>query len=76
MAYLELMDTLARTVWYTDFKRAEGPLGQVFTPEEGAREGRHRVGEFQLQEYRTCSHDEPYVQFRGRKGFGEELFKL
>lgn len=76
MAYMELMDTLARTVWYTDFKRAEGPLGQIAAGEEGAREGRHRVGEFQLLEHLTCSHDGPYVQFRGRKGFGEELFKL
>ena len=76
MAYKELMDTLARTVWYTGFKRAEGPLGQVAMGEEEAREGKHRVGEFQLQEHLTCSHDGPYVHFRGRKGFGEELFNL
>ena len=76
MAYMELMDTLARTVWYTDFKRAEGPLGQISAGDEGAREGRHRVNEFQLEEHITCHHDGPYVQFRGRKGFGEELFKL
>ena len=48
MAYMEVMGTLARTVWYTDFKRAEGPSGQISAEEEGAREGRHRANEFHL----------------------------
>ncbi len=29
MAYMELTDTLARRVWYVDFRRAKGPLGVV-----------------------------------------------
>lgn len=75
MAYMELADAIARTIWYTDFRRAEGPLGQVAAGVPGHRDGRHRVREFQLQEHLTCSHDGPFLQFRGRKGIGEELFK-
>ena len=76
MAYMELADTLAKTLWYMDFRRAEGPWGKISAGSEWAREGRHRVKEFQLQEHLTCSHDGPFLQFRARQGVGEELFAL
>ena len=76
MAYMELTDTLARTIWYTDFRRAKEPLGAVAAGVKGGREGRHRVREFQLQEHLTCSHDGPFLQFRGRKEQVEELSKI
>ncbi|KAI9788798.1 MAG: hypothetical protein M1816_006579 [Peltula sp. TS41687] len=75
MAYMELTDTLAKTVWYTDFQRAEGPLGKVGAGSDGAMEGRHRIGEFQLQEHITCAHDGPFLQFRRRKGLAEDLLE-
>ena len=76
MAYMELSDAIAKTIWYTDFRRAEGPLGQVAAGVHGGRDGRHRELEFQLQEHLTCSHAGPFLQFRGRKGLREELLKL
>ncbi len=72
MAYIELTNTLARTIWYTDFRRAEGPLGLVAGGVEGGVEGRHRVKEFQLREHLTCTHDGPFLQFRSRKEVEKE----
>ncbi|CAD6592292.1 MAG: hypothetical protein ASARMPREDX12_005965 [Alectoria sarmentosa] len=76
MAYMELSDAVAKTIWYTDFRRAEGPLGKVSAGVVGAKDGRQRVKEFQLMEHLTCSHDGPFLQFKGRKGRGQELFKI
>lgn len=66
MAYMELTDTLARTIWNTDFRRADGPAGWIAGGEEGDKNGRHRVDEFQLHEHITCNHDGPMLQFRQR----------
>lgn len=74
MAYMELTDTLARTCWYLDFKRADGPLGAVAAGTIDGPEGRDNVKEFQLLEHLTCAHDGPYLQFRARHGVGAELF--
>lgn len=76
MAYMELADAMAKTLWYTEFKRSNGPLGQVAAGVDGGKDGRHRTREFQLQEHLTCSHVGPFLQFKGRKGKGEELFKV
>ncbi|KAL9090556.1 MAG: hypothetical protein Q9159_001900 [Coniocarpon cinnabarinum] len=35
MAYMELLNTLARTIWQCDFRRAPGPLGSVAGGDEG-----------------------------------------
>lgn len=67
MAYMELTDTLASTVWHLDFRRAEGALGGIGGGVAGAKNGRHREGEFQLEEYLTSHHEGPYLQFRRRK---------
>lgn len=72
LAYMELSDAVARTIWYTDFRRAEGPLGQVAAGVDGGGDGRHRVLEFQMQEHLTCAHTGPFLQFTGRKGLREE----
>lgn len=72
MAYMELADAVAKTIWCADFRRAEGPLGLVAAGRPGAKDGRHRVREFQLQEHLTCSHVGPFLQFRGRKEVGGE----
>ena len=75
MAYMELNCTLAKTVWYLDYRRPEGPLGLVGQGADGTQNGRNRVSEFQLQEHLTNAHDEPYLEFRRRQGTtGEELF--
>ena len=75
MAYMELSDTLARTVWYLDFRRAEGSMGSIGAGVQGARNGRDKVREFQMQEYLTVHHEGPFLQFRARKEVGQELLK-
>ena len=67
MSYIELSTAMGRTIWYTDFRRAEGPLGLVGAGVRGNKDGRHRVLEFQLQEHLTASHSGPFCQFRSRK---------
>lgn len=72
MAYMELSDTLARTIWHLDFRRAEGAVGAVGGGVAGKRNGRDKVREFQVQEYLTVHHEGPFLQFRPRKdGDGE-----
>ncbi|MCJ1443830.1 MAG: hypothetical protein MMC23_004330 [Stictis urceolatum] len=68
MAYAELSDTVARTIWWCDFKRAEGDLGKVAEGHEGVRGPRGRKGEFQMFDHITCNHDGPFVVFGRREG--------
>jgi len=75
MAYMELTNTLAKTVWYLDFRRAAGPLGNVGGGKANATNGKHRANEFQLEEHITCNHKGPFLQFRVRKGMEGELSK-
>jgi cytochrome P450 len=75
MAYMELSDTLARTIWHLDFRRAEGFLGSIGAGVEGARDGRDKVMEFQMQEYLTVHHEGPFLQFRAREDVVHELFE-
>lgn len=65
MAYMELLNTVAKTCWHLDFKRAEGLLGQVSVGIHGG-EGRENINEFQLADHITSSHKRPYLQFRLR----------
>ena len=67
LAYLEISDTLAMTVWHLDFRRPDGPLGRVGEGTKGLRNGRHRVKEFQLADHLTSIKDGPFVEFRKRK---------
>lgn len=76
MAYTELSDSVARTVWYLDIRSAEESLDALGGGYSGARYGKHRAKEFQLQEHLTCSHDGPWLRFRVRAGAEEELAKL
>lgn len=76
MAYMELSNVLAKTIWYFDFRRPEGQLGLVGAGGAGKGNGRHRVGEFQLQDHLTSLHEGPFLQFRCRAGFEKELLEL
>jgi len=67
MAYTEISDAIARTIWSLDMKRAEGGLGKIGGGIEGAPEGYDREAEFQLEDHITCCHSGPYLQFRVRK---------
>jgi cytochrome P450 len=67
MAYTEISDTIARTLWSLDMKRAEGALGRLGGGVQYGWAGRNREGEFQLEDHITCCHDGPYLQFRLRE---------
>ena len=74
MAYMEMSNVLAKTVWFMDFRRPDGPLGLIGEGRPGDRKGRHRVKEFQVQDIITSFHDGPFVEFRCREGLEKELF--
>lgn len=67
LAYMELSDTLAMVIWLMDFRRPEGALGLIGEGTPGAKGGRHRVNEFQLEDHLTSVKDGPFVEFRRRK---------
>ena len=74
MAYVELVDVVARTVWRGDLRRArvqenglavgERRVGEV--GDKGEMGGRGRENEFQMREHLTCTHEGPWVEFRER----------
>ncbi|KAF7959196.1 hypothetical protein EAE96_002711 [Botrytis aclada] len=67
MAYTEISDTIARTLWALDIKPAEGSLGRIGEGMEGSGKGYDRKGEFQLKDHITCCHNGPYLQFKLRE---------
>jgi cytochrome P450 len=73
MAYLETSLLIAKTVWYFDFERCEGSLGDVGGGKEGAPGGRGRPNEFQLYDVITSRHDGPWLKFIPREEHCESL---
>ncbi|KAI1647477.1 cytochrome P450 [Daldinia loculata] len=64
LAYIEMMTTLARTLYMYDLRKSAG-----FDPAEGNPDlewGRRRVDEFQLIDQFTSLKDGPMVEFRKR----------
>ncbi|KAI1799836.1 cytochrome P450 [Daldinia bambusicola] len=55
MAYSEISLAVAKTLWYFDFKRATGRLGEIGAGVQGAGEGREQPGEFQIFDNFTVS---------------------
>ncbi|KAI8632409.1 cytochrome P450 [Xylariaceae sp. FL1651] len=72
MAYLEASLVVAKTLWYFDFRTAEGPAGRVGGGTPG-RDWRDRVDEYQLYDIFTADHDGPNLAFRPRAGVKSEL---
>lgn len=66
LAYAELMESLARTVFMYDMRLAEGV--RVGEGHLDAEWGRQRAEEYQLKDSFTSLKDGPYVQFRQRVG--------
>ncbi|KAF7540128.1 hypothetical protein G7054_g1598 [Neopestalotiopsis clavispora] len=73
MAYLETSLLVAKTLWYFDFERCEGSLGDVGGGKKGVSGGRGRVDEFQLYDVITSRHDGPCLRFTPREGYCEDL---
>lgn len=74
MAYLEASLVAAKTLFYFDFARGEGPLSNTGSGTKGATGGRGRVDEFQLYDVFTSRHAGPHLKFTPRgAGYMEEL---
>ncbi|KAI0157192.1 cytochrome P450 [Hypoxylon sp. FL1284] len=69
MAYFEASLVVAKTLWYFDFEKSSGQLGDVGCG------GSSYGGEFQLQDMLTSRHDGPYLTFRPRGDFWKELLE-
>lgn len=67
MAYLETSLTIAKAIWYFDFYKAPGDLGQVGEGVQGLSGGRGRVDEFQMQDIFAAMHDGPHLMFKARE---------
>lgn len=73
MAYLENSLVIAKTIWYFDFEKAPGKLGEVGGGAPGKRGGRGRRDEYQLHDVFSGSHDGPYLVFHPRGNYCDEL---
>ncbi|KAG6986541.1 hypothetical protein G7Y79_00078g099950 [Physcia stellaris] len=67
LALMEISLTIVRLMRSLEFRKAEGPLGHVGEGHDGAKDGRHRVNEFQLVDHLTSQKNGPMLQFRRRK---------
>lgn len=67
LALMEISLTVVRLMRSLEFRKAEGILGQVGEGRIGAKNGRHRVNEFQLVDHLTSQKNGPMLQFRRRK---------
>jgi cytochrome P450 len=66
MAYVEMMTTIARTLYLYDLRKAAGPDPSEGHP--GLEYGRRRADEFQLIDQFTSLKNGPLVEFRKRDG--------
>lgn len=67
MAYLEISLVVAKTMWYFDFEKAPGPLGEI------GQGGNGRANVFNLVDMFNAHHDGPYLVFKRRVGCPDEL---
>lgn len=67
MTYMKLNDTLTRTMWHLDFRRAKELVDSIDDEEKGTPNERDKIKEFQLQEFLTVHHQGAFLQFRKRK---------
>lgn len=73
MAYLETSLVLAKTLWYFDFEVPAGPQSNIGAGRADLGPGRNRPGEFQLYDVFNTAHDGPYLSFKPRGGFWEDI---
>ncbi|KAI1253593.1 hypothetical protein MGN70_005803 [Eutypa lata] len=73
VAYLEMSLTVAKTIWYFDFEKAPGDVGELGSGRKGAARGRDRPGEYQLYDRFMAEHEGPNLIFRPRENYWEEL---
>ncbi|XXH01379.1 hypothetical protein Hte_007739 [Hypoxylon texense] len=76
MAYLEISLTVARILWYFDFEKCSGSLGDVGGGEPGRPGPRGRADEFQLHDIFASTHAGPVLSFRPQGELWRELETL
>lgn len=67
MAYTEISNTIARTLWALDNEPTEESLGRMGEGSEGSGKGYDRTGEFQFKDHIPCYHNGPYLQYQLRQ---------
>lgn len=73
MAWMEIMITIARTFWYFDFEKAPGKPGGVGELLHPAPDGQSLIPEHEAEDWFAAVHDGPYLAFRRRGHFIDEL---
>ena len=73
MAYLEMSLTIAKTMWYFDFKTAPGEAGKIGGGWPGRKDGRGRPDEFQLYYSLVVQNDGPNLVFNSRGDHWKDL---
>ncbi|KAG5926956.1 hypothetical protein E4U42_002775 [Claviceps africana] len=73
VAYLEMSLVVAKTLWYFDFHRAPGKIGEVGAGAPQKGEARRRPGEFQLYDSLAATHRGPNLVFRPRGSLYKEI---
>ncbi|KIA75653.1 cytochrome P450 [Aspergillus ustus] len=69
LATAEIMFIMARVLSEFDFRKVEGPLGNLGEGDPVAGEyGHHRPEEFQMIDHVICAKEGPVLQFRSRVG--------
>ncbi|KAI9677950.1 MAG: hypothetical protein M1822_008058 [Bathelium mastoideum] len=67
-AMAEIRDVLALLVWHLDFRKASNDsVAKIGEGVEGAKNGRHRVNEFQTQDHIVSQVRGPFLEFRRRQ---------
>ena len=67
LAMMQVTDIMALLVWNLDFRLPQDrSLARIGEGVEGARNGRHRMLEFQMYDHITSSVEGPYLEFRRR----------
>ncbi|KAI1413413.1 cytochrome P450 [Hypoxylon sp. FL1857] len=66
MAYCEISIVVAKLLWCFDFESAPGELGKLGEGTPGRTDGRGRVGEYQMYDCNSATHDGPNLVFRLR----------
>ncbi|KAI1116258.1 cytochrome P450 [Nemania sp. NC0429] len=73
MAYSETGLVVAKTLWYFDFENTTGSMSRIGEGHPGLEPGRENQGEFQLYDVFSAMHEGPYLTFKKRASYWEEL---
>ncbi|KAI0005215.1 hypothetical protein F4779DRAFT_598603 [Xylariaceae sp. FL0662B] len=74
MAYLETSLVMAKTLWYCDFEKAAGKLGQIGDyVRPGTSEDGRRENEYLLRDIVVSTHQDPYLKFHPRDSLQKEI---